>query len=171
MNGKMERVKSRIDEIKKEKEELKEKYDYLVEQMKKTIDKHSQDIEFLKNEVKGTADKEGKDEEGISDLRSLMNSLGKSLSTIESKYSILKEKMNEDMKLMEKEINSKLSERIKAVDSSLKAQLKDGTRKTVEDIRSIRGDMDKVMEENEEYGDKLSGVSDEINSIKKSISF
>jgi chromosome segregation ATPase len=170
MNGKMERVKSRIDEIKKEKEELKEKYDYLVEQMKKTIDNHSQDIGFLKNEVKGTADKEGKDEGKISDLRSLMNSLGKSLSNIESKYSILKEKMNEDMKLMEKEINSKLSERIKAMNSSFNAQLKDGTRKNVEDIRSIRGDMNKVMEENEEYGDKFSGVSDEINSIKKSIS-
>ncbi len=260
MNGKMERVKSRIDEIKKEREELKEKYDYLVEQMKKAIDKHSQDIGFLKNEVKSMANKEAKDEEKISNLRSFansleksinsvdgklsvmkeklkeevdlasgkldseisekmkliqnklvddlkieidksleglqvlekdvkklqdkgekhgerisnlrssINSLGKSLANIEGRYSILKEKMNEDMKLMGEGIDSKLSERLKAMESSLRAMLKDGMRKNADDIRSLRADMKNVIERDEEYGDKFSGVSEDLNSVKKSIS-
>lgn len=170
MNEKMERVKKKIDEIKEEREELKEKYDYLVEQMKKTIDKHSQDIGFLKNEARGIADKEVKDEGGISNIRSIINSLEKSIASVEGKQSVLKEKISEDMKSISKDINSRILERLRAVDANIKTRLQDAMNKNVNDIRSLKDDIQKIVKGDEEHEEVFSEIADDINLINKSIS-
>lgn len=166
MNGKMERVKKRIDEIKKEREELKEKYDYLVEQMKKTIDKHSQDIEFLKNEVKRTADREEKDEGGISNIRSVINSLEKKIATVGGKQAVMREKLKEEVDLMGGKLDSEISEKIKIIQNKLVDDLKIEIDKSLEGLQIVEKDVRKMENKHDKLEEKISN----LNLLGKSIS-
>ncbi|MEE9323496.1 MAG: hypothetical protein V3U72_03030 [Candidatus Aenigmarchaeota archaeon] len=170
MNGKMEMVKKSIDDIKKEREELREKYDYLVEQMKRAVDKHSQDIDFLKNEMKGIADKEGKDEGGISNLRSVINSLEKKIATVGSKQSVLKEKLNEEVELMGGKLDSEISEKVKMVRSELVDDLKREIEKSLEGLQTLEKDAEKIHDKDDKFEEKLSNIRSVINSLSKSLS-
>ncbi len=187
MNEKMDKVKRRIDEIKKEREELKEKYDYLVEQMKKTIDKHSQDIEFLKNEVRGIADKEEKDEEGVSDVRSLMNSikdelnekvnvLDKEITSELSKFKGLEERLGKDVEDFEKfaskqksridEFESKVSDKIDMF-AIEKENLRRDFTSISSDFKNIGSHLDSLKEKDSNLSQHLQNLSLEMENFKK----
>lgn len=167
MNEKMERVKKRIDEIKKDREELREKYDYLVEQMKKTVDKHSQEIEFLKNELGGLGNKEVKEESDISDIRSVINSLQKSITSLEGKHAALKEKLKGEVELAKESLNSDISERMKIIQSNLVDDIKNEIDKNLEGLQSLEKEMKKTQERHDKHEERISGLRSSINSLSK----
>lgn len=169
MNQKIERVKRRIDDIKKEREELKEKYDYLVEELKKTVDKNSQEIDFLKNEMEGLSGKEGKDEENVSDLRSFANSLEKSINSLQGKHDVLKEKVTEDMKSIGKDINSRLLEKVKSINSNVKAQIKEAASRNEERVKFITDKVSGFTEKLGDYEANISEISGGMKSLRDSI--
>jgi len=170
MSEKLEKIKDRINEIKKEKEELRQRHDYIVEQLKKANDKHSQDIEFLKNEIRATAEKQERKDDTLTNIRSFMSSLEKSVASVESKQTTLKNKSEEDLKLIGRELNYQLTERAKAINATLASQLKDTMAKNLKDTQLLKDGIKKVLEKNEEYCKNISKLENDINAINKSLS-
>lgn len=95
MNGKMGKIKERIDEIKREKEEYREKYDYLVEQLKKKTDSNAREIESVKKDMGKTSGEEKTGEARIRKLEDSVSSLRGSLAESDRKYAALKDRMEE----------------------------------------------------------------------------
>lgn len=169
MNEKLDKIKERINEIKRDKEELREKYEYTVEQLKKSNDKNVKDIEYLKNELAGMSGKSEMKEEKLSSVRSFMISLQKSIANLESRQAAMRIKMDEDVKLATRELNSQLTERTKAINATLMAQVKDGADKNLRDTLLIKDSAKKIMEKNMEYEKEFARLSGNVNSINKSL--
>ncbi|MCX6817440.1 MAG: hypothetical protein NTU57_01130 [Candidatus Aenigmarchaeota archaeon] len=169
MNEKLDKIKERINEIKREKEELHEKHEYLVEQLKKTTDKNTSDIEFLKNELASMTGKSETKDEKLSSIRSFMISLEKSIASLESRQAAMRMKLEEDVKLETRELNSQLTERAKAISATLMAQSKDMIDKNQKDSKLVMENARKVMERNGEYDKKIASLTSNINSLNKSL--
>ncbi len=188
MNDKMEMVKRKIEEIKKERNELREKYEYLVEQIKKTMDTHSQDIALLKKELGGIGKREERNSEKTDSLR-------KSLDRIESSQTLLKEKFEEEVELMKRNVESDVSEMMKAVRSELVDSLKREIEKSFEgleelknDVKNLQGvcslleekfgivkgetvkDIKKLSEKAGKNSEKIAGLRSLFNSLNKQLS-
>lgn len=169
MSEKLDKIKDRINEIKREKEELRGRYDYLVGQVKKESDKNSKDIEFLKNELASILEKAESKEEKLSSIRSFMISLQKSIAGLESRQAAMRVKLDEDVKLTGRELNSQLTERAKAINATLAAQTKDMIDKSLKDAQAIKDSAKKTMEKNAEYEKEIARLTNNINSINKSL--
>jgi len=169
MNEKLDKIKERINEIKREKEELHEKHEYLVEQLKKTTDKNTSDIEFLKNELASMTGKSETKDEKLSSIRSFMISLEKSIASLESRQAAMRMKLEEDVKLETRELNSQLTERAKAISATLMAQSKDMIDKNQKDSKLVMENARKVMERNSEYDKRIASLANNINSLNKSL--
>jgi chromosome segregation ATPase len=169
MNEKLDKIKERINAIKREKEELREKYEYTVEQLKKANDKNVKDIEYIKNELLGISGKSETKDEKLSSIRSFMISLQKSIANLESRQAAMRVKLDEDVKLTGRELNSQLTERAKAINATLMAQMKDSIDKSLKDAQSIKDSAKKVMERNEEHEKEFARLTNSINSINKSL--
>jgi len=170
MNGKIDVIKERINEIKKEKEQLRQKHDYLTEQMKKASDKHSQDIEFLKNEIRSLHDKTDRKEEKLVATRSFLTSLEKSIASLENRQSMIKEKSEEEMKLVMRDLNAQLTERVKAINATMTSQLKETTTKSLGEFQSLKSEAEKIISNLKDQQETISTVTDDINSLNKSAS-
>jgi chromosome segregation ATPase len=169
MNEKLDKIKERINEIKREKEELHEKHEYLVEQLKKTTDKNTSDIEFLKNELASMTGKSETKDEKLSSIRSFMISLEKSIASLESRQAAMRMKLEEDVKLANRELNLQLTERAKAISATLMAQSKDMIDKNQKDSKLVMENARKVMERNSEYDKRIASLANNINSLNKSL--
>jgi chromosome segregation ATPase len=169
MNEKLDKIKDRINEIKREKEELRERYDYLVGQLKKETDKNAKDIEFLKNELAAFTGKSESKEDKLTSIRSFMISLEKAIASLESRQAAMRERLEEDVKLAGREINSQLSERAKSINATLAVQTKDMIDKSLKDAQLIKENARKIMEKNAEYDKEIAGLSAAVNSVNKSI--
>jgi len=170
MNGKVDRIKARINEIKREKEELRQRHDYIIEQVKKASDANAKDIQFLKNELRSVQDRLERKDESMTGVRSFMTSLEKTLSVLESKQAATKEKTEEEMKIIEREICSDLAEKAKTINSSLSSQLKDSASKALKDVQAVKDMLGKVAEKNSEYATGISRLANDINAINKALS-
>jgi chromosome segregation ATPase len=169
MSEKLDKIKDRINEIKREKDELKERYDYVSLQVKKETDKNSKDIDFLKNELAAIAGRTQGREEKLSDVRSFMISLQKSLAELESRQAAIRIKLDEDVKLAGRELNSQLNERMKAISTNIAGQTKEMLDKDLKDARTIKDNAGKLIEKNSNYEKQLSGLSSSVNAINKSL--
>jgi chromosome segregation ATPase len=170
MSEKIERIKDRINDIKKEKEELRQKHDYIIQQIKKSNDKNSQDIELLKKEIRSVAEKLERRDNTIANTRSFMSSLEKAIASLESRQNAVKVKSEEDLKIIGRELNSQMTERAKAINATLSAEMKDVLAKNLKDTQLLKDNIRKVIERNEEYEDAIAGLSGSINSLNKAIS-
>jgi hypothetical protein len=170
MSEKIERIKDRINEIKKEKEELRQKHDYIIEQVKKGNDKNSQDIELLKKELRSIAEKLDRRDDTLAGIRSFTSSLEKAIAGLESRQNALKVKSEEDLKIIGRELNSQLTERAKAINATLSAEMKDALAKNLKDTQLLKDNIRKVIERNEEYEASISVLSSSINSFNKALS-
>jgi len=170
MSEKLEKIKDRINEIKREKEELKERHDYLTVQLKKEIDKNSKDIEFLKNELGSISGKSETKEERLSSIRSFMISLQKSIAELESRQAAMRIKLDEDVKLAGRELNLQLTERAKAINATLAAQAKEMIDKSLKDAQVLKDNTKKIMEKNAEYEKEILRLNNSMNFVNKSLS-
>jgi len=170
MNEKIDRIKERINEIKKEKEELRQQHDYIIEQVKKAGDKNSQEIGLLKSELKITQEKLERKDDTLTNIRSFMGSLEKAIASVESKQIALKNKSEEDIKLIGREINAQLTERSKAISATLSSQLKDTMDKNLKDTQVLKESIRKTIERNEEYAKNIAKLCNDVNLLNKSIS-
>jgi chromosome segregation ATPase len=170
MSEKIDRIKERINEIKKEKEELRQKHDYIIEQVKKTGDKNSQEIGLLKGELQIAQEKLERKDDTLTNIRSFMSSLEKAIASVESKQIALKNKSEEDIKLIGREINAQLTERSKAISATLSSQLKDTMDKNLKDTQALKESIRKTIERNEEYAKNIAKLCNDVNLLNKSIS-
>jgi len=170
MSEKIERIKDRINEIKQEKEELRQKHDFIIEQVKRGSDKNSQDIGLLKKEIRSIAEKLDRRDDTLANIRSFTSSLEKAIAGLESRQNALKVEAEEDVKIIGRELNSQLTERAKAINATLLAEVKDAMSKNLKDSQLLKDNIKKVIERNDEYEDEISGFSGSINSLNKTVS-
>lgn len=181
MNPKMERIKRSIDDIKKERDELREKYSYLVGEMKKSLDKNSQDIAFLMNEVKGLTGKESTEEGKVVDLRDEVSKsldgvrkLNESTKKMQLKEDRLEEKIGgirSSVSLLEKSLNKldgkqsvlkeNLSQEVATARKSLNSEITSGM-KTVESrlVTDIKKEIDKSLQGVQEAGKNILEIGE-----------
>ncbi len=170
MNGKVDKIKARINEIKREKEELRQKHDYIIEQVKKASDANAKDVQFLKNEVTGIQNRLERKDESMTGMRSFMNSLDKKLSVLESRHAAMKERMEEEMKIAERELGSELNEKAKAINLNMSAQLRESLSKSLRDVQAVKDALKKAEERNGEHDTDISRLIAERNNISKALS-
>jgi chromosome segregation ATPase len=81
----------------------------------------------------------------------------------------MREKLDEDVKLMGREINSQLSERAKAISATLAGQTKDVIDKSLKDAQVIKDNAKRTMEKDAEYEKGITRLTNNVNSINKSL--
>jgi chromosome segregation ATPase len=136
----------------------------LVDDLKKEIDKSLDELKSLEKEVKKIHDREDRHTESISGLRSSLNSLGKSISQISGKQDLLKDKLAEEMKLLEKNTSSQLS-KVTALENKLGEEIKD--------FESFAGDQksrtekleSKILGKIEKFSSEMSNLRNEFSSL------
>ncbi len=103
---KFEKLGGKIKDLKEEKEELKNSYNYLLEDVRKLVEKNSKSIAELKLLTKGLGKKEEKDDQIFSELRESVKGLNKSLTDLKGKQTLFKEKLLNRIDVMEKKVDS-----------------------------------------------------------------
>ncbi|MCK5023896.1 MAG: hypothetical protein KAS04_06990 [Candidatus Aenigmarchaeota archaeon] len=170
MNQKMDRIRKSIDTIKKEREELKEKYNYLVDEMKKNLDKNNQDILFLTNELKSLTGREITEEGKVVNISDEINSLKKSLIKVEGKYALLRDKLTEDFKTKSGSVDSNVDEKIQTIRLELVDNIKSEIAKSSDGIKKLEKDVIKINSNNDKQDQVVDDIKKILNSITKSIS-
>jgi len=102
---KFDRLGKRIKDLKEEKEEWKNKYKYLLEELRKMAERNANKITELKTLTKGLVKKGEKDDLLFSELNDSVKLLNKSLTDLKGKQSLFKERVQNRVNSMEKKVD------------------------------------------------------------------